>query len=317
MKKISLIIPFYNEGAGVKTFFDTLFPIIQALPYEFELICVDDGSQDSTLAELRSIQTHAMKIISFSRNFGKEVAITAGIDYATGHAVVPLDADLQDPPSLLPRLLEEWEKGFDVVLAVRSQREDGFFKNLTAKLFYQLINRISETPIHKNVGDFRLMDSTVTDVIKRMPERNRFMKGLLSWPGFKTTEIQYSRPKANRKAKQNYNKLFKLAFDGIISYSDAPLRLIMLMGLGVTLASFIYAVITFIKVLVNGIDVPGYNSTLIVILFIGGVIIISIGTVGLYISKIFNEVKSRPLYVVQREFLSPEDTTYSHRNNFR
>jgi polyisoprenyl-phosphate glycosyltransferase len=301
MKKISIIVPFYNEGSNVRIFFKALDEVISTLPYDFEVICIDDGSRDTTLTELKAHYQKGYKIISFSRNFGKEVALSAGLDYASGQAVIPVDADLQDPLSLIPELIKEWEKGFEMVLAVRERRDDGFIKNFTAQLFYEFINRISETPVYKNVGDFRLLDCKIINVIKNMPERNRFMKGLLSWPGFSTTEIRYVRPRSNRKTKQNYNNLFKLAFDGIVSYSDAPLKVIVFLGLSVTLLSFIYALFTFIKVLIRGIDVPGYSSTLIILLFLGGVIILSIGTVGLYISKIFTEVKHRPLYVIREE----------------
>ena len=308
-KKISLIVPFYNEGETVFDFFNKLLPIINDLSqYEFEFICIDDGSTDSTVANLLSLKDHRIKIIQFSRNFKKEAALTAGIDFASGDAMIPIDADLQDPPELITEMLKKWEEGFEVVLAKRSDRStDPALKRISANLFYKVNNLLTDFTIPQNVGDFRLMDRVVIEALKQLPERQRFMKGLFAWVGFKTAMIEYKREsRVSGTTKWNKWRLWNFALDGITSFSNTPLRIWSYIGIFFALIALVYGGWIALRVFLRGIDVPGYASLLTAVLFLGGIQLISIGILGEYLGRTYQETKHRPIYIV-RKFYNFED----------
>lgn len=300
---LSILIPMFNESAGLNVLFPTLFAELDKLDMAVEVICVDDGSADDTRARLWA---HAeldprIKVVALSRNFGKEAAMTAAIDYATGDAVIPLDADLQDPPELIGEMVAKWREGFDVVCARRVSRQaDTWMKRNTSGLFYKIFNLLSETPIPENVGDFRLMDRKVVAAIKRLPEKDRFMKGLFCWPGFNSITLEFERQeRAEGKSKFNYWSLWNLAMNGITSFSSFPIRVGIYLGLIVSTLAFVYGTFTVFKTLITGVDVPGYASLMVAILFLGGVQLFFLGLLGEYIGRIYKEVKNRPIYVVE------------------
>ena len=301
--ELSIIIPFYNEEKNLDYLFERMILILTQLKTTYEIICINDGSKDNTLFNL--IQYHkqnsAIKIINFSRNFGKEIALTAGLDYAQGKAVIPIDADLQDPPELMGELVTKWREGFDVVYATRRSRSgESWFKKFSAETFYQTIGKMSQIEIPANTGDFRLMDRKVVEAIKQMPERTRFMKGLFSWVGFKQTSIYFDRePRYQGKTKWNYWKLWNFALDGILSFTLIPLKIWSYLGLVISLVSLVYASFLVIRTLIFGIDVPGYASLMVAILFLGGVQLISLGVMGEYLGRVYEEVKARPLYLIR------------------
>lgn len=306
MKKelISILVPMHNESSVVEMFFAALERALDLDLADFEFICVDDGSSDDTLLKLAALSARdeRVKIVSFSRNFGKEAAISAALDYASGAAVIPIDADLQDPPELINDMIRAWLAGVDVVYAKRASRKtDSFMKRRTAGLFYRVFNAVSETAIPEDVGDYRLMSRRVVEVIKSLPEKDRFMKGLFTWPGFKTTTIEFNRQtRAEGTSKFNYWKLWNFAISGISSFSAVPIRMGTYMGLLISLVSFVYAGLVIAKTLVFGVDVPGYSSLIVIILFLGGVQLVVMGLMGEYIGRIYKEVKGRPVYVVER-----------------
>jgi len=302
---ISIVTPFFNEGAGVLPFHQSLKNSIDDLTdFDFEIICIDDGSKDETLSRLIDSSKNDSRIIvlELSRNFGKEAAMSAGIDAATGDCVIPIDADLQDPPSLIAMMLKEWQKGAEVVLAKRIDRStDSFVKRKTAEIFYRFHNALSNLKIPENVGDFRLMDRIVVDAIKKLPERQRFMKGLFAWVGFNTVTIEYIR--AERFAgisKFSGWKLWNFAIEGVTSFSLVPLKVWTYIGfLGSLFATF-YAAFIIIRTWIFGIDLPGYASLLVVMLFFGSLQLMSLGIIGEYIGRIYFESKQRPLYLIKK-----------------
>jgi glycosyltransferase involved in cell wall biosynthesis len=295
----------YNEAQGLRVFFARVTAAVKELPARVEIICVDDGSSDSTLADLMRSRDSLpeLKILALSRNFGKDIALTAGLDHAVGDAVIPLDADLQDPPELIPRLFEKWLEGYEVVEARRMKRGgDSLSKRKTAGWFYRIFNRLSTRPIPENVGDFRLMDRKVVDAVRRMPETNRFMKGLFAWVGFRRATVDYDRGERSEGAtKWNYWKLFNFAVDGIVAFSSLPLRVWSYIGFTVSGISFLYGSFLILRTLLLGRDVPGYASIMTVMLFLGGIQLISLGVMGEYIGRIHDEVKRRPLYLVREK----------------
>jgi len=303
---ISIVCPFYNEEDMVNSFMDEIFIVLKGINRTFEIVCVNDGSSDNTLEKLLGEQETRknIKIINLSRNFGKEAALTAGLDFAKGDAIIPIDADLQDPPALIKEFIAYWDKGYDVVLAKRTDRStDSFSKRLTAQLFYKLHNKISPIRIPENVGDFRLITRKVLTAIQELPENQRFMKGIFAWVGFKTAVVEYKREK--RKAgKTNFNgwKLWNFAIEGITSFSTVPLRIWLYLGLFISLSAFCYGSFIVIRTLIFGIDVPGYASLLTTILFLGGVQMIGIGVIGEYIGRMYMESKRRPPYIVEKEY---------------
>jgi glycosyltransferase involved in cell wall biosynthesis len=306
-KKISLVVPFFNEEDGVEIFYRAVSPILNALPhYAFEVLCVDDGSSDATLERLVDLvgKDARFQVLELSRNFGKEAALTAGFDAASGHAVIPLDADLQDPPELIPRLIEEWEQGVDVVLACRTDRQtDSAVKRLTAKVFYRTHNMLSSVELPEDAGDFRLMDRKVVDALKQLPENHRFMKGLFAWVGFRSKKIGYARSsRARGHTKFSIWKLWNLAIEALTGFSTAPLRVWTYIGSAGAVLTLLYALFIILRTLVIGGDVPGYPSILVVILFLGSLQLISIGLLGEYIGRIYMEAKRRPSYLIRKVY---------------
>jgi len=304
-KTISIIIPVYNEIDVLPNFFDELFNIINRIKfYNFQLLIINDGSNDESLNYLKSLKlkNNNISIIDFSKNFGKEAALTAGIDNAIGEAVIPIDCDLQDPPSLILELIREWEKGFDIVEARRIDRNnDTIFKKVTANFFHSLLNLLTNNVISKNVGDYRLISKEVILQIKKLKERNRYMKGLLSWPGFNKTYVEYKRLKRSAgKSKFNLFKLFQLALDGITSFSVIPLKAISLFGIVGALTSIIFSIIILFQKFFLSSLISGYAFLIMILLFFGSLQLISLGIIGEYIGKIYFEVKQRPIYIIKK-----------------
>ena len=300
---ISLVVPVFNEERSIAPFVETVERILTGQDCTYELIFVDDGSSDNTLSALRMAKTRnpAIVILSLSRNFGKDAAMTAGLDHTKGDAVIPMDVDLQDPPELITRFIECWRGGADIVYGVRSSRaSDGPIKRVSAGWFYSLFNLMSRTQIPFNAGDFRLMDRKVVTEVNRLRERSRFMKGLMAWPGFRTEAIEFERPhRAAGKTSWNYWRLWNFALDGITSFSTVPLRLWLYVGAGISLFSFLYAAFIVVHAFVAGRDVPGYPSLMVAVMFFGGIQLVSIGLVGEYVGRIFLEIKGRPIYIIR------------------
>ncbi|MDR0581160.1 MAG: glycosyltransferase family 2 protein [Holosporaceae bacterium] len=303
MTDLSIIVPFYNESESVDTFFETILPLLRRTKLSFEILCINDGSRDNTLDLLKNFQKkhRQIKILDFSRNFGKDAAITAGLDFAAGKCVIPMDCDLQDPPELILDMIKKWKDGFDVVLAKRVDRsEDSVAKRVTAKLFYKICNLLSDLELPENVGDFRLMDRKVTDALKTFPERQRFFKGLFAFVGYKTAIVEYKRPERRKgKTKWSYWKLWNYAIDGITSFSMFPLKISTYFGLLITLLAFARGVWIFFRTIFLGIDMPGYASLMTTMLFLGGVQLMSLGVIGEYIGRIYIESKKRPIYIIK------------------
>ena len=300
---ISIVVPIYNEAENIFAFYERVVNILEKQGLPFEIVCVNDGSKDNSLELLLKLREKDQRIIviDFSRNFGKEIALTAGIDFACGEAIIPIDADLQDPPELIPELLSKWREGYDVVYATRTQRDgETIFKKITSHAFYRIIKLMTRFDIPMDTGDFRLMDKRVVKSLKRMREQHRFMKGLFSWVGFKQISVPYHRdPRFAGKTKWNYWKLWNFALEGITSFSYAPLQFATYFGLSVALFSFVYGTFLLIKTLFYGNPVPGYPSLMVAILFLGGVQLLTIGMIGEYIGRTYNESKHRPLYIVR------------------
>jgi glycosyltransferase involved in cell wall biosynthesis len=302
---VSIVAPFYNEGEVVESFYQAIRSLLDGLPdTRFEVICVDDGSHDDTLQRLVSLtdRDERFSVIELSRNFGKEAALTAGLDAAIGDAVIPIDADLQDPPELIPTLIAAWQRGADVVLAERVDRNtDGFLKRTTATLFYRVHNWLSKVQIPRNVGDFRLLDRSVLEALKQLPERQRFMKGLFAWVGFNTVTVAYSRdPRNAGSTKYTWWSLLNHALEGLTSFSTEPLRLCAYAGGITAVATLVYAGFILMRTLIRGVDLPGYASILVAILFLGSMQLLAIGVVGEYVGRIYMETKQRPMYLVRR-----------------
>ena len=312
--ELTLIIPVEDEEAAIGPCLERVVPVLErlddAVARSFEILFVDDGSTDTTLDVIRKANAADPRVraLSLSRNFGKEAALSAGLDAARGAAVVPLDVDLQDPPEALPKMIAQWRAGYDVVYGVRDNREtDSLPKRLTADLYYRAHNWLSRDKIPEHAGDFRLLDRRVVDVIRAMPERNRFMKGLFAWAGFKQAAVGYHREERKvGKTKYNYWKLWTLAIDGITSASTLPLRVWSYLGAFVALGALGFAIYIIVRTLTTGIDVPGYASLMVAILFLGGLQLLSLGVLGEYVGRILTETKGRPLYIVRESIGSEE-----------
>jgi glycosyltransferase involved in cell wall biosynthesis len=304
MKKISILIPAYNEEEVL----DILYTRLDALAketkdYDFEFLFVNDGSKDETLTLIRQYakKDERVSYVNLSRNFGKEIAMIAGLDYVTGDATVLIDADLQDPPELIPEMIKYWEEGYDDVYAKRNSREgETWLKKTSSKLFYTILEKSTRVPIQKDTGDFRLLDRRAVEALKQFRESERYTKGMFSWIGFYKKEVTYDRdPRAAGITKWNYSRLINFAIDGITSFTTAPLRFSTYTGFIVSIVAFLYLAYLIIRTLFFGSDLEGYPSTLAVILFLGGVQLLSLGIIGEYIGRIFNETKQRPLYLIE------------------
>lgn len=301
-------MPVYNEQNAVERFVDevdrTLSPLASAIQYE--IIFVNDGSTDATELAIRGLEDapERIRLINLSRNFGKDAALAAGLHAASGDAVIPIDVDLQDPPELIPQMIDLWQKGADIVHARRTDRShDSWLKRATAAGFYRIFNALAEHPIPADVGDFRLLDRKVVEVIRGFGERARFNKGLFSWVGFNAAEVTYERPpRAGGSSAWTYWRLWNFALDGIFSSSTMPLRIWTYVGLGMSVASFLYAAFILVFTLVVGRETPGYASTVILILIFGGLNMIALGIIGEYVGRIYAEVRRRPLYVVRSTY---------------
>ncbi|MBP1646278.1 MAG: glycosyl hydrolase [Bacteroidetes bacterium] len=301
MKKVSLLIPAYNEEKVLQLLYQRIKAIIDRLnQYEWEVLFINDGSRDNTLAVLYSIrnQDHRINVLDLSRNYGKEVAMLAGFDYVKGDAVIILDADLQDPPELIPQMLEQWELGYDDVYAKRNSRKgETFIKKKTSQWFYKILQKSTDIPIQLNTGDFRLLDKSCVEALKQIREANRYTKGMFSWIGYNKKEILFDRdPRAAGETKWNYLKLTSLAIEGITSFTTKPLRISTFIGGVISVFSFIYAIYMLYDTIIYGNDVKGYPSLLVTILFLGGIQLLSLGILGEYIARIFIETKNRPTY---------------------
>lgn len=305
-KLISIICPVYNEANALNLFIDRIIPILNSIKYNYELIFINDGSKDETLEILLNTKKRYknIRIINFSRNFGKEAALTAGIDKAKGDAIIAIDADLQHPPEIILKFIEKWEDGYDVVVGKRLSRTgETFLKKLSAKLFYSLHNKISDINIPADIGDFRLISRKVADAIKSLPENQRFMKGIFAWVGFNSAIVEYYQD--NRIAgKSSFNgwKLWNFAIDGITSFSTTPLRIWLYIGIIISFISFLLGLILVLQAIIHGVDVPGYTSTITMVLFLGGIQLIGIGILGEYIGRIYKEAKRRPNYIIENEY---------------
>lgn len=307
---LSVVVPVYNETESVGLFMEALDATFDVMPnVRLEVVFINDGSADGTLAALLSLQARdaRLRIVDLSRNFGKEAALSAGLAAARGHIVVPMDVDLQDPPALIVAMIEQWRNGFDVVVGRRIDRgSDTWAKRISATWFYRIHNLIAEAPIPENVGDFRLMDRAVVDVLNDMPESRRFMKGLFAWAGFRTTVIDYDRaPRVAGATKFSGWRLWNFAMEGFTSFSTFPLRVWTYAGVFVACIALSYAAFITIRTLVNGIDVPGYASLLVAVTLLGGIQLIGIGVLGEYLGRTYLESKRRPIFVVRRLYDRP------------
>ena len=308
---LSIIIPFYNEQEVISECQQRISSAVEAIDMQVELLYINDGSKDDSLNILIALmqQDKRIKIIDLSRNFGKENAMTAGLDKAKGDAVIIIDADLQDPPELIAEMVKTWRTGFDIVYAKRTMRKgESLVKKVTARLFYKLINKISDHEIPENVGDFRLMSRQAIDALNQVRERKRFMKGLFSWIGFPQTAIEYSRdPRLAGKTNWNYRKLIKFAIEGISSFTQKPLHLATYMGFITALGAFILGLFYIIKTLMFSETIQGFPTLITMILFFSGVQLLSIGILGEYIGHMFIESKQRPLYFIKKTYIAKVD----------
>ncbi len=304
---LSIVAPAYNEEKNLPAFLSAIIPVMERIGETFEIIFVNDGSRDGTLGMLAAAasQDPRIKVVGLARNFGKDIALTAGLSHATGQAVIPIDCDLQHPVDLIPEFVAKWREGYDMVLGVRSKRdEEGFVRRTLSRAYYKFMGMMTEVEIPPNAGDFRLIDRKIMDVINKMPERHRFMKGIFAWPGFKVASLEFqANVRANdTRSSWSFFKLWRFALDGLFSFSTAPLKIWTYVGVLSALGAFIYLAITIIQKLFFGIDVPGYASLLVLLLFFNGLTMISNGIQGEYIARIFEQVKGRPLFVVGQKF---------------
>ena len=302
-RRLSLVIPMHNEEPVMDALFERLNATVGKLDVALEIVCVDDGSRDGTLEllRLRAAKDRRIRALSLSRNFGKEAALTAGLEAATGDMVIPLDADLQDPPELIAEFVALWEQGYDVVYGVRADRSsDTVLKRTTANLFYRVFNSVSDYPIPASTGDFRLMDRRVVEALKELPERNRFMKGLFAWVGFRQVGVPYVRPaRLAGETAWGYRKLFRFAIDGVTAFTTLPLRIWTVVGVGAAVVAVITGLGLILRVLIVGRDVPGYASLMVVVLFGFALQMIALGVMGEYIGRMYQEVKGRPTYLIK------------------
>ena len=317
-KKISVVVPLYNEEEVIEESYSRLTQVLQKIDGDYQIVFVNDGSKDRTEMIATNIAKNDRKVVllNFSRNFGHQNAITAGMDYADGDAVIVIDADLQDPPELIYKMIEKYNEGYDVVYAVRSKRKgETLFKKATAKLFYRTLNKLVDIHIPLDTGDYRLISREVCDILKRMRERNRFVRGMVSWIGFKQIGIEFERDERFAgKTKYTLSKMIKFSLDGIISFSTKPLKFSIHIGVIMASLSFIYAIYLIFAKAFSGKTVEGWTTIVVLILLIGGIHMLTLGVIGEYIARIYDESKNRPLYIIKDEVKS-EMATHDYTNN--
>lgn len=299
--RLSIVVPVHNEASNLPELFGRLTAVLSGAGVTYEIIIVNDGSTDESLSLLREFhaQDARLKVINLARNFGHQVAISAGLDHARGEGIVLMDADLQDPPEVIPDFLRKWDQGYQVVYGTRRKRKENVFKRSAYAVFYRLLRQVSDIEIPLDTGDFSLIDARVADVMRTMPERARFVRGLRSWVGFRQIGIEY--PRSSRHSgdpKYTFSKLLKLALDGLLSFSILPLRLAVYLGLSIAALSFLGSLYYLWGRLMSDLAIPGFATTIIVVLFLGGVQLVTLGILGEYLGRVYEEVKARPLYVV-------------------
>lgn len=302
MKKISILVPCYNEEETINLFYEKIDKVISKLNYKFEILFINDGSNDNSLFLMKELskKDERVEFIDLSRNYGKEIAMAAGIDYLTGDAMIVIDVDLQDPPELIPELIKYWEEGYDDIYAQRISREgETYLKKITSKIYYRLLSKLTTISIQIDTGDYRLISKKGIEALRKMRESERYTKGMFSTIGFKKKAVLYKRnPRIAGTTKWNYLKLSRLAIDGIVSFTTFPLRIASVLGILISCFSFIYMIYMIIKTIFYGNKVAGYPSIIVIILFLGGIQLLALGVIGEYIGRIFNETKNRPLYFI-------------------
>jgi glycosyltransferase involved in cell wall biosynthesis len=307
---ISVVVPFYNELENVRPLYEHLCAVLDCIDVTWEPVAVNDGSREETLASLVVLQHEdtRVQVHDLSRNFRKEAALTAALDRVRDDVVIPLDADLQDPPEIIPALIAKWREGFDVVNAVREEREGESWLKRSSAFFYRVINQLSSIEISQDTGDFRPMSRAAVEALKLMPERRRFMKGMFVWVGFPTATIVYQRTRRHvGKTNWNYWRLWNFALEGITSFSEVPLRVASYFGLAVAIVSLLYGLFLVLRTMLFGNGVSGYPSIMVAILFLGGVHLLALGVIGEYIGRIYDETKQRPIYIVRRSWTAGHD----------
>ena len=307
MPKLTVVVPAYNESDVLPIFHKRLCDVLNTLSLQCDVLFIDDGSADDTWAIMQSLAAADSRVgaLKLSRNFGKEIALTAGLDHVDADAAVVIDADLQDPPELIPELIAQWQAGYDVVYATRSARtgESGF-KRFTAAAFYRTMEMLSDVPVPRDTGDFRLLSRRALKALAQLRERQRFMKGLFAWIGYRQTAVRYLRePRQAGKTKWNYWRLAQFAIEGITSFSSAPLRLATWTGMAASVLAFIFGLKVLLKALMHGDPVPGYPSLMVAVLFLGGIQLLALGVIGEYLGRNYAESKQRPLYFIEEEHL--------------
>jgi dolichol-phosphate mannosyltransferase len=301
--ELSVVIPVYNEEENIPVLYDRLLRALEGAAIDFEIVFVDDGSCDQSIAKLNEITAADKRVtlVELARNFGHQVAITAGLDFARGKAVAVMDADLQDPPEVLPAFVAKWREGHEVVYAIRARRPETWFLRASYAGFYRLLRRVANVEIPLDAGDFCVMDRRVVDLLKSMPERNRFVRGIRSWVGFSQVGLPFERHARHAGAsKYTFGRLTLLALDGLFSFSYVPLRIITVLGMSVSFLSMLLAIFFFVKKLVYGLNPPGYASLIVSIFFLAGIQLITLGVIGEYVGRIFEEAKRRPMYILRR-----------------
>lgn len=310
-KIVSVVVPMFNEGANVDAFFARLIPVLKNIGAAWEVVCINDGSADDTLARLLAQRTSEPRIsvIDLSRNFGKECALSAGLAHASGEVVVTIDSDLQHPPEAISEMLQKWRDGYEMIFALRHDRiGQSMAHRLFAGLFYFIMRHLSDIPLQMKASDYRLMDRCVVDAINSLGERQRFMKGIFAWVGFAQAGVMYRQEtRVGGTSSWRPLRLLHFAFDGLTAFSTFPLTVWVFLGAAVSGLAFLYIVVRLIYVAINGIDVPGYESTIVIILFLGGCQLLGLGILGSYVGRVFGEVKGRPLYIVRRVHTASDD----------
>ncbi|WP_329741557.1 glycosyltransferase family 2 protein [Dyella sp. A6] len=316
MSKLTVVVPAYNEAAVLEAFHQRLCAVLGSLPQTCDVLYVDDGSHDATWTIISQLAARDARCggLKLSRNFGKEAALTAGLDQVDADAAVVIDADLQDPPELIPQLVARWQEGYDVVYATRSARAgESRLKKFTAAAFYRTMEKMSDTSVPRDTGDFRLMSRRALDALHQLRERQRFMKGLFAWIGYRQTAVYYQRdPRLAGQTKWNYWRLTQLAIEGITSFSTAPLKLATWVGSATALLAFVYGLEVIVKALLYGNNVRGYPSLMVVILFLGGIQLLALGVIGEYLGRNYAESKRRPLYFIEEKHVARDTTPASH-----